>query len=328
MKKSRKYRSLLQILAAFGIVLAIGACAFIDSFELPASAKANQEFDIYVNVRIDPIDNNTSKMVIAFLAPKSWNVRQNATLSYTNTLGGDGKMALIPEGTICPNSNGQDYPNALKTKFGIGGNLIDDVEWVAFQSSSTFIIKNGDKGTARVKIHVKPSSENMLVKLGFYFGCSADGFAVGLNGAPLYQARFSDCFEVTDGDGDVVDFCNPQIAAVEPAKSTDNDLVTITFDNGLITTPLTGVNDVYICAKAYLMDGSSIEVCPHDASSKFLPMSAGKFRFDFWPRGYFKLTDAQSISRIEYFVTNADGTKQVGYGGSETAPFVYTFKCN
>ncbi|WP_449586398.1 DUF4961 domain-containing protein [Niabella ginsengisoli] len=44
---------------------------------------------------------------------------------------------------------------------------------------------------------------------------------------------------------------------------------------------------------------------------------------------FFGLTENQTLTRMEYFLTNATGTIKVGYGGSSSPsdPFKYTFNC-
>lgn len=329
-KKINTKKLLLGLAKITGILLIavyIASCMFIDSVDVPPSAPANTNTDFVMHIRIRPNASNTSKLVIGFMAPKGWNAGENTTVSFTSN-GGNGTMERMPAGTICPSANGADWPNALKTKFGIGGNLIDDVEWIIFQSVNSYSVGSSTSIDAAVKITSKTGSENMLVKLGFFSGNSADGLSVGINGVPTYSSFISSCFQVTDGDGDVVDFCNPQLAFIEPAKALDNDIITLTFDNGVISTPLENVNDIYLCVKAITNDGGNIEVCERTNKTKFKPTNGGRFRADFWPRGFFNVPEGKTLVRLEYFVTNADGSIKVGYGGSTTQPFLYTFKCN
>ncbi|RZM04511.1 MAG: DUF4961 domain-containing protein [Pedobacter sp.] len=212
----------------------------------------------------------------------------------------------------------------------MGTNLIDDLEWIVFQSVNSYNVNENTKLAVTVTIRSKTGSENMLVKLGFFSGNSADGFAIGLNGRPTYASAFSSCFEVTGGDGDLVDFCNPQLAFVEPAKATDNDIITLTFDNGVISTPLENEPNIYLCATAVTTDGDRIEVCEQTAKTKFRASNGGRFRSDFWPRGFFNVPAGKTLAKIEYYVTNADGTIKIGYGGISInpEPFIYSFRCN
>jgi hypothetical protein len=326
-KIKRLLISLAKIAGVVMVAVYIASCMFIDSVDVPASAPANTPTDFVMHVRIRPNASNTSKFVIGFMAPKGWSAGQNTTVTFTST-NGNGSMDRMPAGTICPNSNGADWPTALKTKYGIGPNLIDDVEWVVFQSVNSYSVNEQSSIDVLVKIKSKTGSENMLVKLGFFAGNSNDGFAIGINGVPTYSSFFSSCFEVTGGAGDLVDFCNPQLAFIEPAKSLDNDIITIIFDNGVVTTPLETLNDIYLCATAVTTDGDNIPVCEQTPKTKLKAANGGRFRTDFWPRGFFNVPAGKTLSRIEYFVTNADGSIKIGYGGSTTDPFIYTFRCN
>jgi hypothetical protein len=134
-------------------------------------------------------------------------------------------------------------------------------------------------------------------------------------------------FEVQNGIGDLVDFVNPQLGKVDPVKSLDNDIVTFTFDSGVTTTGLSNTDDIYLCAKATLDDGTILNVCEQTAKTKLTPIGGKKYRIDFWPRGFFNVVKGRTITKLEYFYKDATGSVQVGYGNTAD-PFKYTFSCD
>jgi len=51
----------------------------------------------------------------------------------------------------------------------------------------------------------------------------------GLSDPSRYGSKFTNCFQ-SIGAGDLIDFCNPQLANVDPRTSLDNDIISLTFD--------------------------------------------------------------------------------------------------
>ena len=131
---------------------------------------------------------------------------------------------------------------------------------------------------------------------------------------------------ITDGEGDLIDFCNPQIAAVTPGVATDNDFLTLSFDPDIVQTALNGVGSIYLCAKGYTNDGQVLEVCTQTEDAKLKSYTGHKSAITIWPRAYFSMQEGQTLEKIEYFFTDATGTVKVGFSNT-AAPFVYTFKC-
>jgi len=316
--KKRRWLFPVLLLTVF-----MARCMYLDGVDLPASAQAGQTIDITMRVRVEPASAQTSKLIIAFLAPKSWRAAQNTTVSYTSTIG-NGTMSLVPAGTIAANSNGQVWADGLRTKYGIGGNLIDDVEWVTYQSNTEYAVSGNSKIAAAVKITTKTGPENMLVKLGFFLGNSTDGLT---NDERYNKAQFTSCFSVTGGDGDLVDFCNPQLAVIDPSRATDNDFITINFDGDVIPNVLNGKNKVYLCAKAYTDKGNVLERCTADAPSLLKATGPDKWRIVIWPRGFFNAPEGETLTKIEYYFMDESGAAKLGYAGTSD-PFVYTFRCD
>ncbi|MBB5394095.1 DUF4961 domain-containing protein [Mucilaginibacter sp. AK015] len=311
-----------------GIVLA--CCGeVITGVDQPATATVGATVPITVHISIPTVgDGGPDYLIFGFLVPKGWKAAQNTKVTYNSPALGGGTMTLLTDATLPKNGGGLTWPAYMKKTFGIGGNLIDDMEWVAYQSDKSFT-HNGNTFTGDISINIKVGADNnnTLVKLGYVITDSGNGFTSDGNGT-YYSEVVTPCFELTGGTGDVVDFCNPQLTIVDPPKSLDNDFVTLTFDGTVVATPLSGENELYLCATAYTNDGKTIQVCEQTDKTRMVQTTATskRYRVTFWPRAFFNITDAQTITKMEYFVTNKAGTTKVGYGNT-LEPFVYTFKC-
>lgn len=294
------------------------------------TATVGSTVPITVHVSIPTVGNGgPDYFIFGFLVPKGWKASQNTTITYTSPMG-NGNMMLIPTTSLAKNGGGLNWPDYMKKTFGIGGNLIDDMEWVAYQSDKAYSHSNNVelKGDLNIKIKVGADNNNTLVKLGYVITDSGNGFTSDNNGT-YYSVKIMPCFQLTGGTGDMVDFCNPQLTTVNPPKSLDNDFVTLTFDGTVTTTSLSGADVVYLCATAYTSDGKSITVCDQSDKTKMVQTPAGSNRYQItlWPRSFFGITDNQTITRMEYFLTDKSGSRKVGYGNT-ASPFLYTFKCS
>jgi len=319
-----------------GIVI---TCCSISVFTVnqPDTAVVGSTVPISVNFTYHNITGgNTENLVFGFLVPKGWATAQNAKITYNSSVG-NGKMVLMPANTTEPQSNGLSWSAALLKKFGIGGNLVNDMEWVVYQSDVGFPLSNGEEITATLNISLKVGADNnnTMCKLGYVIAESHDGLhevdSYIDNGAKYeyYAEQITPCFMLTGGSGDVVDFCNPQLTNVDPPKSLDNDFVTLSFDGTVTKTALPSSSAVYLCATANTNDGKTYTVCDQSVKTQFTQTAAGsnKYKITIWPRSYFGISDLQTIVNMNYYVTDATGNIKVGYGNT-AAPFTYTFKCN
>jgi hypothetical protein len=311
-----------------GIVLA--CCGEqITGIDQPDTAVVNTIVPITVHISIPTVGGGgPDYLVLGILVPKGWKAAQNTTITYTSPLG-NGSMSLIPDASLPKAGGGLTWSAYMKKTFGNAGNLIDDMEWVAYQTDKAYPHADGKTidGDLLIRMKVGADNNNTLVKIGYVITDTGNGFTSDGNGTYFSQVS-SNCFEVTGGVGDIVDFCNPQLTIVDPPKSLDNDFVTLTFDGTVADTELNGQSEVFLCATAYTSDGKTIEVCEQTTKTlmKQTTATSKRYQLTFWPKAFFNTTDTQTIVKMEYFVTNKAGTVKVGYGNTKE-PFVYTFKC-
>jgi len=313
---------------SIGLFLSLLAgCVFLEKVEQPANARPGEDMTIRMQTRIDVADGGRSnvRLIIGFLVPKTWQASANSSITYMTTSYGNGKMVPVPASVEA--AGGQNWPAALKTRFGMGGNFMtDDLEWVVFWTEQTYNVPQGVKETINISITTKPGPDNVQFKTGYFLGTSSDGLSDVFGSNNVYKCQFMDCYTVSNGEGDLIDFCNPQIAAVMPGVATDNDLLTVSFDPDIVKTALDGAGDVYLCAKGYTSNGKVLEACIQTDQSKLKAYTGNKSAITFWPRAHFNMEEGDVLEKIEYFFTDASGAIKVGYSNSEN-PFVYVFKC-
>ncbi|MBL4677157.1 MAG: DUF4961 domain-containing protein [Mucilaginibacter sp.] len=303
----------------------------ITGLEMPDTATVGQTVTFKVNISIPTAgDGGPDYLIFGMLVPKGWKGAQNAVVTYNSQALGGGAMNLIPSNALPKNGGGLSWPAYTKKIFGNGGNLIDDMEWIVYQSEKAYPHSGGYTFTGDVTVKMKVAADGnpTNVKLSFVISDSGNAYTSDNNGTYYSQKGSPSCFEVTGGTGDLVDFCNPQLTTIDPPKSLDNDIVSLTFDGTVVETDLKNESEVYLCATAYTNDGKTIKVCEQTDKTKMVQTSANskRYRATFWPKAFFNATDAQTITKIEYYITNKAGTVKVGYGNTAD-PFVYTFKC-
>lgn len=323
-RKARTQRAYFVIFAALAALIIAACVSTITSINQPASVNAGEVAHIELGIQWkENAGPNTERQVIGICVPRSWNAAANTTMRLTSGVG-NGNMSVIPDGATEP-STGLSWKAAFTKKFGIGPNVIDDMEWVVFWSDDKFTVPNQAQEDATIYIDIKAGTDNLQFKPGYAMCEDGDGISDSQTG--YYTKAFGSCLQVLNGEGDIEDFCNAQIGVGDPTNSTDNDLITIRYDGNLDSTSLGSMTKVYLCAKAYVSDGSTVDVCAQDDVSKMTALGSRKWRIDFWPRKYFQVPAGRTLTKIEYYFTDVTGAVRTGYANTTTTPFIYSFKC-
>jgi hypothetical protein len=305
--------------AGFGLlslIFLLAGCITIDGVDQPSTAQPGQIITITVKMEIRQTkDNPADRIFFGFLAPRDWNAGANTTVTFSSDRG-DGKMTLVPPGSIAMGGK-NGWPGLLNSRFGIGVNLIKDLEWVTFQTDASYAATNcGPVVKGTIKIITKAGMQNEIVRLGYY--ATAEDIMDPVDN-PFYSKELS----IVGGKGPLLDFVHPQTATVVPLRSVDNDYITMTFDGNARQTALTGSSAVYLLASAYTRDQQVIKVSDENGATRLAPLGNNKWRIQFWPRSFFHLREDQSLSKIEYYFTNRAGDR-VGYDQSGI-PFKFEF---
>lgn len=306
------------------MAVVISCSITIDSVDQADSINAGETLPVTLHVTLNTNDSRTNqKFMVALLVPKVWNTRSNAAVSFTSSItNGTQKMTAIAPGQAAPQANGRDWPTYIKDVIGGGGNLLAGWEWVAFYSNAGYDVNANATITITVHIKIKVSEDNLSFKMGYLVGNNSDG----LSDAQYYASAFPGCFRVF-GEGDLIDFCNPQLSTVDPMTALENDIITLNFDGGIIDGPLSNASDVYLCLKAVTTAGDTLSICAQDQTTKLTTFGAKKWRIDIWPKGRFNLGADQHLESLVYYFTDPSGQVKVGHSGDGSEPFVYTFNC-
>lgn len=202
---------------------------------------------------------------------------------------------------------GYTWPDALMERFGVGTNVLNDMEWVAFKSDKGYHLNNGDKPYFEVTVKCYVGMQNLRARLGFFINRDDDGLS---QDDRYFKASFSDPFTVENGTGTYIDFCTYHYNAVEPLESNQNDFITFSFIGSAHMNDLSATGEVYFNAVAHTDAGNTYEVMARDASTlmKRENSYSSTYKKTIWPAGYFGVPEGETITKIEYQFVNADGT--------------------
>lgn len=349
MKYSIKKHKMVSAALVILIPLILFGCSFIiktfsilqenEDGELVSYVKAGKvaTFKFSGTISIDGSGTNES-FIVSFLVPRSWKARENSTVTFTEDKfkpGEDNKMILIPESEQ-PSGKGMSWAAALKKKYGVGLNVLSDMEWVTYKSDPYPEV--GGTINYTVTIKCKSGMSNLKFKPSFFINHSSDG--LGTDNQHFGEMDVKDCFEVVDGQGSVIDFCSTHYYQINPLSSLQDDFVTFTFQGDVYTNELIKADKVYFEATAYTEEGNKYTVS--EKSTKTLMKREEKlprYNTTIWPAGFFDIPEGETISYIEYVFTNADGTvkitqsddnrdnngEKVEEGAQE--PFVFELQC-
>ncbi len=334
-----KGRSLWKICALVGLGIVLTCCVLqIYNINQPITATAGSTITITTRDSVSTnIDGNPilTNFVVGILLPKGFAGATNTTVSYTSSLG-NGQMQLMPSTAIEPSTAGSSnlsYSASMLAKFGIGNNLINDLEWVVFRSVNQVSIASGVVILGNVTFQIKVGADgNTTIFKPAYVICESNdglGYFVGNLSDPFFA--FNNGARMTvNGPGDILDLCDPQLTSFNPPNALQNDLLTITYNEGLDSLKLLKGNKLYLCVDTvYTSDGKKLTgFCSQTEQTQLLETSSTSnlYTLTFWPASFFKLSSTQTLVEMAYHIIDANGNK-VGLNDS-SAPFIYKFSCN
>ncbi len=238
-------------LAIFALPLVVVACMTIEEIVHPDDAKVNSEIDITVRIKLVTETDETTQLVFAVLAPKSWNIAQSAQLSLTTSGYAsqgyadvtDEQMELMPDSEVEP-TTALKWSEAYQSKIGLMGNL-GPMEWVVFRSKTTFIINDKvstDPIEGTVKIRLTTGSQSIKCFMGYGF-C---GMKSGFNGERYKANEMSKVLTVTGGSGAMLDYTTVSLVSTVPSVFRYGDIFSVKFESvdGSTETALKGAEKV------------------------------------------------------------------------------------
>jgi hypothetical protein len=341
-------------LVSTGFVLLLVGCVFLDSVSILQTqedgtqapiAKAGTEATFTLKGHIESQeDHGDVQFIVSFLAPKSWNVRKNAKVTYKTTLHTNPdeelKMSIVPESSLPKSAGGRSWGQALYQEYGVGPNVLSDMEWVTFATDAKWAIFNGDKPTYTIYIRTNVGEKNLKAYLGFFVNHTDDGISDNIKHR---KVEFSDTpFEVVGGTGLMIDYSREHFNKVQPLSVLQDDYVTFSFNGGVFQNDLISSQEIYFEGTAYDENGVVIAEVNEKSSKTLLKKETNYnqiYSFTMWPANYFTVPEGKLIKRIEYVFTNKNrsiivtqsdddfaikGTAIVG----DKKPFAFEFLCD
>lgn len=314
------------------LMLIIVACSVAyTTIVQPATVTGGQALNVTLNGTWISNNPQTANLVVAILVPTIWNAGSNTTITFSSDLTtGTQGMSLMPAGTQAPNSGGLDWQTDLANVVGHENNLIPEWEWVVFQSDAPVSIGTNVTANFTINIKIATATKSIYFNMGYFTGDNQDG----LHNTTFSNWPTSSYYAISppepltvNGVGTLLNFVDPQLSVPVPGSATDNDILQIPFGANVLSNPLTGANNIYLCATGYTSGGDSVQVCQQTAATRLDSVSAGNWQVDIWPRAFFNLSANQTLDSMHYYFTDPSGTIRVGNGGSSSSPFSYSFGC-
>lgn len=344
----KKYK--VKVFSLIVLSLIVVGCAFLidgstfvvenEAGEKVSYIEAGKVASFKFSGKLDGLNGDNESFIMAFLVPRSWNPRQNAIVSYVEDRyepGENHPMTIIPENEEPLNSKGKTWAAALMSRFGVGNNVLNDMEWVTFKSKPYGHVDGTINFTVTIKCNV--GNNNLKFKPSFFINHSSDGLGTNTEHFDVFNSN--DCFEVVEGRGIVTDFCSTHYYQITPLMSLQDDFITFTFQGDVYTdNDLAKYDKVYWEAVAYTVEGNEYKV--DEKSSKTLMKRETKlprYNLTIWPVGFFNIPEGETISHIDYIFTNEDGTVSISQSdddkdnnGEEVEdgakePFVFELQC-
>ncbi len=327
MNKKTLFTALFAIVAAAALVF---SCVEFTSIVWPSDVKANSDFEVEVNVHLEPCTEHDGRFVLAILVPKSWKVAETIEASYSGSnIQVNGNLVDITNEkmTLCNDyaepTTSMAYNNAMLSKFGVLGNT-GPVEWVVMRGSTVVNVNGGGEHpytTAKATIKFKTGPNNIKFFTAVATCLDDNGFNDDHEDSTKeYIISDTHIVEVTEGAGHD-DFTVLHFVATTPQTFRFGDYVSIEFVSAIddIETPLFGEDAVYLNAKC-VADGKTVTGKPV-LMQKNSEVLYSKY---IYPKNYFGLAESANITDMWVWFTNKDGSKiategEDGYGVFQAA---------
>lgn len=320
MKRLNRHKILFGTLLA-ALPLLVVACLEFDGIIQPNRALTDSEIEVTAQLRVSPGEDGSGKVVFAVLAPKAWNLRDNATLWLTtrdyNAIQKqpevvNEQLTLMPADAKDP-KNGLPWADSFMNVIGLGGNDKQTaMEWVVWRSSTTFIfddkievdgqeVETADVH-ADVKIKLKTGADPVSCELGYSYCYDAYGLERS-------NQRFAEAFKPIE--------TYDQVFTTTPSVFRYGDIFGITFSYR--GTALKDAGEVYLCGTAVHDGGQLAEITTAGPRNR-MELIGARFEKYLYPKEFFGLPANAVIEELYFFFINADGSivvKDDENGGQE-----------
>ncbi|MDD4778070.1 MAG: DUF4961 domain-containing protein [Fermentimonas sp.] len=319
-----------KILVLLTIPLILLMCMTIENIFHPENPQVNSEIEIVVDLKLVAENDNNTKMIFAVLAPKAWNIAENSNLTFTTTGYTKGDVVNEPL-TVVPASDNEPttalpWSSALQKEIGLMDNL-GPVEWVVFESQTTFIITDEDEKliTAKVNIKLQTGPDNIKLFMGYFF----TGKDKGLHSEYYKGNAKSKVITVLGGSNPLIDFTTAPLTSTVPATFGFGDLFAVNFETKtqVLETELHGANKVYMLGKVIYEDGTESELIDI-TNDKTLMTKIGNTTWQkyIYVDDYFNLPADAEIESVHIYFANED--KSIIVKDTSGEDFIVKQNCN
>ena len=308
MKKIRLHsRKTIRITTA-SLLLLIAGCLEFSNLSQPERAVTDSNINITAELKVVPETDGAGRLVFAILAPKAWNLAQNASLTLTtrnyNAVQGSGPdvtdeaLTLMPETELEPQTQ-TSWSEAFMAVKGLGDNTSletpVELEWVVWRSSSSFSISDQistDPVYADVKIQMKTGEDPVKCYLGYAYCYDGYGLKAGENrDASIFKAITT--YET--------------ILSTTPSTFRYGDIFAVQISTK--NTALQQTSEIYLCGKAVYNDGQIAEITFQDPQHNLMERISDKMQQKYiYPKEFFGLPADAVIEELRFYFTNADGS--------------------
>lgn len=311
MKLINTHKSLVWTTLAALSLLVIG-CLEFDSISQPERALVGSEINITAKLKIVPETDGSGRVIFAILAPKAWDLANNASLTLTSINYGELQggtdvtnevLSLIPSTSLEPNTK-TTWAQAFKTVKGIDKNanleVPVDVEWVAWWSSSSFKIDdkvNKEPVYADVKIKLTVGDDPVFCHMGYSYCYESYGLKAGEN-------RDASAFRPITTYTSVI--------STTPPTFRYGDIFGVQFTRK--DTPLENATEIYLCGTAVYDNGKTAEVKIAGPTNRMETINSKLSEKYIYPKQFFNLPADAVIEEVRVYFSNADGSVTVTDG--------------
>ena len=334
------------------VAAVVASCVYIDDFKVAQiDENGNEVFYAYANTEATFTltghiecheDHQGVNFVVGFLAPKSWKMAEKGRVTYKCDLAEDHDqiltMSVIPSTSMPKNGDGRTWVECLTQEYGVGTNVLDDMEWVVYQTDDKYNIINNQFPTYTIYITANVGEKNLRCHLGAFVNHTDDGFSGGNDHKKVQFS--SDCFEVVGGTGAILDFCNDHFNKISPMSCLQDDFVTFTFNGSAADNALAATGDIHLQGTAFTANGGRYTINTRSEKTKLTRENAysDTYNITFWPVDFFGVPVGEVIEHIEYYFCNGDGSITVTQSDDDFAqegtplpstkqPFIFHFEC-
>ncbi len=286
-------------------------CMTIEKISHPDNPQVNSKIEIGVDIKLESDTEDYTELVFGVLAPKSWNVADNAGLTFTSDgySGGDvteEEMILMTDSDKEPTTL-LNWSQAFQSdpEIGFMGN-VGPVEWVVFRSQTKFNIVDDDVVKAKIRIKLRTGSENIKLNMGYVFCGKNNGLA-----DDYYDPNAkSKVITVLGGTNELIDYTSVSLVSTTPGSFAWGDIVAINFEtkSGKVETPLHDVERVYLYGKVVYYSGKLDSSVVDIINDKTLMGKVGETTWQkyIYAKDFFQLPEDAVIEQAFFHFTNED----------------------